>query len=127
MLRSRGSSRRQIARELGLDRETVGRLLRLSGSPAPGAASDSAESNPASVPAGNEDAGEAWPPDMPVRYQPNAYLKADHQYTGSFWLVRKLRPRPMQTSAAAPCSSQPRVSGKATWIFAVVLYDTQLL
>ena len=61
-LRRRGWSQRRIARELDMDRETVGRYLRvakLAPKPAiapPGSAEDVAESKPAIAPAGSEGA-----------------------------------------------------------------------
>lgn len=75
-LHSRGWSARRIARELGVDRETVGRYLRLSvesvaagSSNAPAGPSDS---NPASAPTGNDGAEGAKPATEPRSSNPAA-------------------------------------------------------
>lgn len=62
VLRSRGWSRRRIARELGIDRETVGRYIRLA----------EAASIPANPPPGSEDENQPNPPaGSDVQNQPN--------------------------------------------------------
>jgi transposase len=71
-LHRRGWSQRRIARELNIDRETVGRYLRMAKSapkPAialPGSAEDVSESKPAIAPPGSEgvDPASIWPGDI---------------------------------------------------------------
>src|SRR6202048_3757910 len=61
-LSDRGWSRRRIARELGIDRETVGRYLRLAKPAISTTGLEGAgEANPAIPTAGSEEAGEAEP------------------------------------------------------------------
>ena len=61
-LSDRGWSRRRIARELGIDRETVGRYLRLAKPAIPTTGLEGAgEVKPAIPTAGSEEAGEAKP------------------------------------------------------------------
>lgn len=73
-LHKRGWSRRRIARELGIDRETVSRHLRLAASGsypanAPiGSGSDTADSKPANAPIGSDlSEGDSKPANAPIR------------------------------------------------------------
>jgi transposase len=106
-LRGRGWSRRRIARELGVDRETVTRYVRLS---AAGPVVDG--SNPASALSGNQPAGGAKPanapPGSPSGCEPwratiagkleeglsiqriHQDLTVEHGYTGSYYSVCRL-------------------------------------
>jgi transposase len=106
-LRGRGWSRRRIARELGVDRETVTRYVRLSAS-----GQGLARSNPANALPGNQLAAEAKPanapPGSPSGCEPwratiaekleeglsiqRIYqdLATEHGYTGSYYSVCRL-------------------------------------
>jgi transposase len=74
-LAAHGWSHRRIARELGINRETVGRHLRLAQSkPAistPGSESDPT-ANPAKVPTGSNDEAESKPAKVPTGFQPRS-------------------------------------------------------
>jgi hypothetical protein len=109
-LHSRGWSRRRIARELGVDRETVGRYLRLSGSSPGGVAIGVWDSNPASAPAGNEQAPEARPAEVAVQNQPNAPPGSTGSQTGlagSPQAGSVSRPSAVSRPSGAPSRCEP--------------------
>jgi transposase len=133
-----GCSNRQIARQLGIHRETVGRHLRLS---------DAGDSKPASAPLGSVSAAAPWREVIVQKLEAGLSaqriyqdLCGDHGYAGSYYSVRRLI-RKVTATAPAPfrrmeCSAgaeaqvdfgrgAPLVTAegkrKATWVFRIVL------
>jgi len=138
-LSCRGWSRRQIARQLEIDRETVGRYLRLA----------EGDSNPAIVPTGSDGGGDSKPAIVPAGSQPGRRshcapwakeieaavtaglsaqriyqdLVAGHGFTGGYdsvkRFVRKLQTRiepPFRRMESAPGQEVQVDFGQGAWV-----------